>query len=67
MKTNGRDKNDMIIVHAEIKWVKTAGDIYEFGVQFVGLCEEEAGTFYRSQVTQWLKFSDSICMVEWLM
>ncbi len=38
----GKDKQDLIIVLAEIKWVKKAGPIYEFGVQFVGMREEEA-------------------------
>lgn len=38
----GKDKKDLIIVLAEIKWVKAAGKVYEFGVQFVGLREEEA-------------------------
>ena len=38
----GKDKKDLIIVLAEIKWVKTAGKVYEFGVRFLGLREEEA-------------------------
>ena len=38
----GRDKKDLVIVLAEIKWVKNSGKGYEFGVQFVGLREEEA-------------------------
>jgi|ERR1035437_741761 hypothetical protein len=38
----GRDKKDIIIVLAEIKWVKSDGNMHEFGVQFVGLREEEA-------------------------
>lgn len=38
----GQDKKDLLIVLAEIKWVKNSGTNYEFGVEFVGLREEEA-------------------------
>jgi hypothetical protein len=38
----GRDKNDLIIVLAQIMWVKIKGTASEFGVKFIGLREEEA-------------------------
>ncbi|MCE5300206.1 MAG: PilZ domain-containing protein [Spirochaetia bacterium] len=40
----GKNKNDLLIVLAEIRWVKKAADKFQFGVKFIGLREEEAET-----------------------
>jgi hypothetical protein len=40
----GRNKKDLIIVLAEIKWVNDNGNGCQFGVQFIGLREEEIET-----------------------
>lgn len=40
----GKNKKDLIIVLAEIKWINNTGNGGQFGVQFVGLREEEIET-----------------------
>jgi hypothetical protein len=40
----GRDKKDLIIVLAEIKWITELENGCQFGVKFIGLREEEMET-----------------------